>query len=153
VDTKNTQSCPFCRIASHEQPAEVLQEDEDALALMDLYPATPGHVLVIPKQHIENIYELPPELGAHLMVMAIGIARAIRQGLSPAGLNLIQSNETAGGQTIPHFHLHIVPRYKDDLVALSFGHGNAPAPTGDLRRMASLIRKTLDARAASERKP
>jgi histidine triad (HIT) family protein len=145
VDTKNTQSCPFCRIARHELPAEVIEEDEQALALMDLYPATVGHVLVIPKRHIENIYELPPELGAHLMAMAVEIARAIKQTLAPDGLNLIQANESTAGQTIPHFHLHIVPRYKDDLVALSFGHGDVAATKSALQVTASMVRSALKA--------
>ena len=145
MDTKNTQSCPFCRIARHEQPAEILQEDEDALALMDLYPATVGHVLVIPKRHIENIYELPPELGAHLMAMAVEIARAIKQTLAPDGLNLIQANESAAGQTIPHFHLHIVPRYRSDLVVVRFGHGDVAATKSALQVTASMVRSALKA--------
>jgi len=144
MEAKSSESCPFCRIARHEQTAEVLREDDEVMALLDLYPATAGHVLVIPKQHIEDIYSLPADLGAKLMVAALGIAGAIRRQLSPDGLNLVQANGPAGGQTIPHFHLHVLPRYENDLVRLQFGHGDTPAPEADLRRIASLIRSALD---------
>jgi histidine triad (HIT) family protein len=146
VDTKYNQSCPFCQIARHELSAEVIQEDEEALALMDLYPATVGHVLVIPKRHIENIYVLPSDLGAHLMAVAVEIARAVKQSLAPNGLTLVQSNEFAGGQTIPHFHLHIVPRYRNDLVVVRFGHGDVAATKGALQATACRVRSALRAR-------
>jgi histidine triad (HIT) family protein len=110
---------------------------------MDLFPATPGHVLVFPKQHIEDIFSLPEDLASRIMVTATRIAKVIKQRLSPAGLNLIQSNDLAAGQTIPHFHLHIVPRYKDDQVVLRFGHGSAPARTEELERTALMIRSGL----------
>jgi len=143
MDAKNREYCPFCKMARHELPAVVIQEDRDLLAVMDLYPATHGHILVLPKKHIENIYNMPSDLGAHLMVMAISIANVIKQKLSPDGINLIQSNELAAGQTVPHFHLHIVPRYRSDLVNLKFGHGDVPAKTEELERTAFLIRSGL----------
>jgi len=135
--------CPFCKIAKRKLRAVVVYEDNDILAIMDLYPATPGHVLVLPKQHIENIYSLPADLAARIMVTATELAKAIKQQLSPDGLNLIQSNELAAGQTIPHFHLHIVPRYKGDSVALQFGHGTIPGDARELERIASIVRAAL----------
>ena len=135
-DEKN---CPFCRMVRHKLNAVVVHEGDKILAVMDLYPATPGHVLVLPKEHIENIYVMPAELGARIMATAIAVAKAIKQKFSPDGLNLIQSNELAAGQTIPHFHLHIVPRYNGDPVSLRFGHGNVPARINDLEKVASLI--------------
>ncbi len=111
---------------------------------MDLYPATPGHILVLPKQHIENIYTLPYDLGAHIMRVAINISQAVKRQLSPDGLNLIQANELAAGQTIPHFHLHIVPRYKNDAVVLRFGHGNRPAHQDELELLAGKIRSSME---------
>jgi len=139
-DEKN---CPFCRLVSHELNAVVVHEDDEILAIMDLYPATPGHILVLPKRHIENIYVMPADLGARIMATAIAAAKAIKQKFSPDGLNLIQSNELAAGQTIPHFHLHIVPRYNDDPVSLRFGHGAVPAEINDLEKAASLISSAL----------
>lgn len=140
---KDEKNCPFCKMVRHELVAVSIYEDDSILAIMDLYPATPGHVLVLPKQHIEDIYSMPADLAASIVVTATELAKAIKRQLSPDGLNLIQSNGVAGGQTIPHFHLHIVPRYKDDPVLLRFGHGDMPANAEELERIASLIRPRL----------
>jgi histidine triad (HIT) family protein len=137
-------NCPFCKMVKHELSPVVVQEDDEILAIMDLYPATPGHVLVLPKRHIEDIYAMPSDTGARIMTVVISIAKVIREQLRPSGLNLIQANETAAGQTISHFHLHIVPRYQDDSVTLRFGHGNTPEDIGDLERIASLLRSGLN---------
>lgn len=139
-DEKN---CPFCRMVRHELNAVVVYEDDEILAIMDLYPATPGHVLVLPKQHIEDIYSMREDLASRIMVAATKIAKVIKQQLSPDGLNLIQSNELAAGQTIRHFHLHIVPRYSGDSVLLKFGHGSAPAKVDELEKVAFLVKSAL----------
>ena len=83
------------------------------------------------------------DLGSRIMDTAIAVSKAIKQKLSPDGLNLIQSNELAAGQTIPHFHLHIVPRYNGDPVSLRFGHDSVPAKINDLEKEASLINSAL----------
>lgn len=136
--------CPFCKIIAHAAPAAIVCEDEETLAIMDLYPATTGHILVLPKRHIENIYAMPGELGARIMAVAVALARAIKRQLAPPGLNLIQANGANAGQTISHFHLHIVPRYSGDSVALRFGHSATPANLGELERLASLVRSALE---------
>ena len=138
--------CTFCRIVRHDLPAAVLYEDADVVALLDRYPATPGHMLVLPKAHIEDIFTLSSDLGSNIMRVAIALAHAMRRQLSPAGVNLIQANGVAAGQTIPHFHLHLVPRNPDDSVTLQFGHGGQPADSGDLERLAALIRSGLPLR-------
>jgi histidine triad (HIT) family protein len=135
--------CPFCRIGMHELEHVAVLEDEDVLAVMDRYPATPGHVLVLPKRHIETLYEMPEYLGARIMTTAVLVAKAIKEKLSPAGMNLIQSNEAAAGQTVSHFHLHIVPRYEGDRVLLQFGHGNRAERAPELERIASLLKLGL----------
>jgi len=140
---KNEKRCPFCEIVKHERQAVIVYEDDDILAIMDMFPATTGHVLVLPKQHVENIFSLREDLASRIMVTATRIAKAIKQELHPDGINLIQSNELAAGQTIPHFHLHIVPRYKDDQVVIRFGHGNVPTKTDELERIASPVRSGL----------
>ena len=94
---KDEKNCSFCKMVRHELYAVSVYEDDNILVIMDLYPATPGHVLVLPKQHIENIYSLPEDLASRIMVTASKIAKAIKQQLSPDGLNLIQSNELAAG--------------------------------------------------------
>jgi histidine triad (HIT) family protein len=130
-------------MVNHELNPVVVHEDKEILAIMDLYPATPGHILVLPKQHIEDIYAMSADMGARIMVTAIAVAKAIRQQLHPSGLNLIQANAVDAGQTIPHFHLHIVPRYQDDPVTLRFGHGSTPEAIRELERIASLLRSGL----------
>lgn len=135
--------CPFCRIVSGELPAIIVSENKDMMAIMDLFPATLGHVLVIPKQHFENIYSLPEEIGASIMTTALKVARALKNQLQPVGLNLIQANGIAAGQTIGHFHLHLVPRYEHDAVILEFGHGAVQADTADLQRLASKIKSGM----------
>jgi histidine triad (HIT) family protein len=132
--------CPFCKMGKHELDYVAVLEDKDILVVMDLYPATPGHVLVLPKRHIETLYEMPPDLGGHVMTTAIVVAKAIKERLSPDGLNLIQSNEVAAGQTVPHFHLHIVPRYQGDPILVQFGHGDIPDRVAELERIASLVK-------------
>jgi histidine triad (HIT) family protein len=146
MNAATREGCAFCKIGRHELPTVVVEEDEDVLAIMDLYPASTGHILVMPKLHIEDIYSMPPDLGARIMVMALAVARAIKETLSPIGLNLLQSNGVEAGQTIPHFHLHIVPRYLHDSVFLRFGHGNVPAQIDELERTASLIRSALESK-------
>jgi histidine triad (HIT) family protein len=136
-------NCLFCKIVGRELDHVPVLEDAQVLAIMDLYPATPGHVLVLPKNHIETLYEMPVDVGAQLMTKAIMVAKAIKEKLSPVGLNLIQSNGVAAGQVIPHFHLHLVPRYKGDPVSLRFGHGNAPGNVAELNRIASLVKSGL----------
>lgn len=79
-------SCPFCEMVNHELNPVVVHEDKEILAIMDLYPATPGHILVLPKQHIEDIYAMSADMGARIMVTAIAVAKAIRQQLHPSGL-------------------------------------------------------------------
>jgi histidine triad (HIT) family protein len=136
-------NCLFCRIVRRELDHVPVLEDAQVLAIMDLYPATPGHVLVLPKQHIETLYEMPVDVGAQLMTTAIMVAKAIREKLSPVGLNLVQSNGVAAGQVIPHFHLHLVPRYNGDPVSLRFGHENRPERVGELERIASLLKSGI----------
>ena len=140
---KDEKNCPFCKMVKHELNAVIVYEDNDILIIMYLYPATPGHILVLPRQHIENIFSLREDLASRIMVAATKIAKVIKQQLSPDGLNLIQSNDLAAGQTIPHFHLHIVPRYNGDAVSLRFGHGAVPAKINDLEKVACLISSAL----------
>jgi histidine triad (HIT) family protein len=139
-NNKTPNSCPFCKINEDRSDSVVVLEDRDVLVIMDRYPATQGHVLIVPKKHIETIYEMPEDLGGRIMRIAVLMAKTIKENLSPDGLNLIQSNEIPAGQSIPHFHLHIVPRYKGDPVRLKFGHGDSAEDIDELRRVASLLK-------------
>jgi histidine triad (HIT) family protein len=137
------EDCPFCKMARHEMDHVSVLDDGEVLGIMDLYPATAGHVLVFPKKHIETLYQMRADLGARIITTAIMVAKVLKEKLSPDGLNLIQSNGIAAGQTVPHFHLHVVPRYKGDPVILQFGHGTTPGRTSELERIASLVKSGL----------
>ena len=111
--------CIFCAIGQGRAPAEIIFEDEETLAFMDINPASPGHALVIPKRHARNIYDLDEETAAAVMKATARVARAIKRALQPDGMNLVQSNEQAGGQDIFHFHMHIIPRWYGDGLRLA----------------------------------
>ena len=110
--------CIFCAIVAGDIPATKVYEDEDVLAFMDIAPINPGHTLIIPKQHYRNIYDIPAEVGGKIMQTAVSLAKAIRTALNTDGLNLVQSNEAAGFQTVFHFHLHLIPRWEGDPIRL-----------------------------------
>ena len=135
------ENCIFCRIVQRLIPAVVLSETDDLLAIMDLYPATRGHALVLPKEHIPDIYSMSEELAGRLFGQTTALAKALQRRLAPAGMNLVQANGAAAGQTISHFHLHLVPRYPGDGVFIQFGHGAVAASFADLEKIASLIRE------------
>ena len=106
--------CIFCRIACGEIPSKTLYEDEQFRVILDLGPATTGHALILPKDHAANLYELPEETAAAVMKLAKKMALKMRDKLHCDGLNLVQNNGETAGQTVPHFHLHLIPRYKGD---------------------------------------
>lgn len=106
--------CIFCRIANGEIPSATLYEDEAFRVILDLGPATRGHALILPKEHAANLYELPDDTAAATMRLAKKMAVTMREKLCCDGLNLIQNNGEAAGQTVSHFHLHLIPRYKGD---------------------------------------
>ena len=110
--------CIFCAIIEGKIPSSKVYEDEYVFAFMDIAPANPGHLLLIPKQHYRNIFDMPAEIGSKIMEAAIPLASAIREALNPDGLNLFQSNEAAGFQTVFHFHLHLIPRWEGDPLRL-----------------------------------
>ncbi len=106
--------CIFCAIVKGKIPAAKVYENEQVFAFMDIAPANPGHLVVIPKQHYRNIFDIPTEVASKIMEAVVPLATAIREVLNPDGLNLIQNNEAAGFQTVFHFHLHLIPRWEAD---------------------------------------
>ena len=117
------QNCIFCKIASGQIPSATLYEDEDFRVILDLGPAAKGHALVLPKEHAANLFELPDELAARAMVVAKKVAGKLYQGLGCAGFNLVQNNGEVAGQTVFHFHMHLIPRYLDDTVGIKWQPG------------------------------
>lgn len=106
--------CIFCKIANGTIPSKTLYEDEDFRVILDLGPATKGHALLIPKSHAADLLELPDETASKALVIARKMAAKIKDRLCCDGLNLVQNNGEVAGQTVMHFHLHIIPRYKND---------------------------------------
>ncbi|MCD7725218.1 MAG: HIT family protein [Clostridiales bacterium] len=107
-------NCIFCKIANGEIPSKTLYEDERFRVILDLGPATKGHALIIPKNHYPNLYELPEEDAGDVMKLAKKMMIKITDGLGCEGFNLVQNNGDLAGQTVFHFHLHMIPRYQAD---------------------------------------
>ena len=118
--------CIFCRIVAREIPAIMVYEDEHILAFMDIGQVNPGHVLVTVKRHAENIFGLDDAQAGAVFRVAATVARAIRAAFEPQGLSVYQANGKAAGQTVLHLHLHLVPRYEDDGMALTWPVKNPP---------------------------
>jgi histidine triad (HIT) family protein len=133
--------CVFCSIRNGQVPAVVVAEDERALAIMDINPINDGHVLVIPRVHAATLFEIAEEDLLAAIRLARRVATGIRKGLAPDGLNLIQNNGAAAFQSMPHFHLHLIPRWMDD--GKGFTWELIPGSPTRIRRMAATIRAAL----------
>ena len=108
------EDCIFCKIANGEIPSKTLYEDEDFRVILDLGPATKGHALMLPKNHFANLYELSDETAAKVLPLAKKVATQMTEKLGCDGFNLVQNNGETAGQTVFHFHLHMIPRYEND---------------------------------------
>ena len=108
------ENCIFCKIANGSIPSKTLYEDEEFRVILDLGPATKGHALILPKEHAANLYELPEETAGKTMKLAKKMAELLTDKLHADGLNLVQNNGEVAGQTVMHFHLHLIPRYEND---------------------------------------
>jgi len=107
-------NCIFCKLANGVFPTRTVYEDESFRVILDLGPATKGHALILPKSHAANLYELPDDVAAKVLPLAKKIATQMKEKLGCDGLNLVQNNGEAAGQTVMHFHLHLIPRYEGD---------------------------------------
>lgn len=115
--------CIFCKLANGDIPTATLYEDDDFRVILDAGPAAKGHALILPKEHYANLYELDDELAAKVMVLAKKMITKLTDILGCDGCNIVQNNGEAAGQTVFHFHLHMIPRYKDDEVGLGWKMG------------------------------
>lgn len=122
--------CIFCKIAAGEIPSATIYEDDEFRVILDLGPASKGHALILPKSHAANIYELPDELAAKAMVLAKKMATEMTDALQCDGFNIVQNNGELAGQTVFHFHMHLIPRYNGDNVKLGWMPGTL---TDDVR--------------------
>ncbi len=124
-------NCIFCKIISGEIPSKTLFENEDFKVIFDIAPASKGHVIILPKYHAANIFELPDDVTAKAFVMAKKVATVLMEVLECDGVNILQNNGEAAGQTVFHLHIHVIPRYKDDNVGIGWKQGEAQAEVLD----------------------
>lgn len=107
-------NCIFCKLAAGDIPTNTVYEDDTFRVIMDANPATKGHSLIIPKDHFANLYEMDEEVAAKAMKLAKKMAVHMKEKLNCDGFNLLQNNEETAGQTVFHFHMHLIPRYEGD---------------------------------------
>lgn len=115
------ENCIFCKIVQKDIPGKIIYEDNVCLAFLDLSQTTDGHTLVIPKKHYKNILEVDDEILAHLIVVTKKLANKIVKNLNANGVNILTNANEIAGQTVMHFHIHIIPRYnQDDKIEINF---------------------------------
>lgn len=117
------ENCIFCKIANGEIPSATLYEDDDFRIILDLGPASKGHALLLPKDHYENLYMLPDDLAAKALPVVKKIITRLTEVLGCDGYNIVQNNGETAGQTVFHFHMHLIPRYQGDQVGLGWKMG------------------------------
>lgn len=116
--------CIFCKIAAGEIPSKTIYEDEKYRVILDLGPATRGHALILPKNHYANLFELPEEDAKEVISLAKKMATVMKEKLGCDGFNLVQNNGESAGQTVFHFHMHLIPRYENDGQEIGWKPGN-----------------------------
>ena len=117
------ENCIFCKLAGGEIPTATLYEDEDFRVILDANPAAKGHALIIPKEHYANLYELDDELAGKVLVLAKKMITKLTDILGCDWYTIVQNNGEAAGQTVFHFHMHLIPRFKDDGVGVTWKMG------------------------------
>ena len=132
--------CVFCKIVRGELPAVKVHEDEHTLTFMDIQPASPGHALVIPKAHAPDLLEIAEADLCAATLAAQRLARAVRTALAPDGIRIVQTNGAAAGQTVFHYHIHIIPMQEGQRVG---AHGRERARIEELKALAARIREAL----------
>lgn len=121
-------NCIFCKIANGEIPSRTIEENDMFRVVLDVGPATKGHALILPKDHYRNLFDLPEETAAEAIKMAKKVVLKMKDKLGCDGVNIVQNNEEAAGQTVFHFHMHVIPRYKEDGQVIGWRPGQ---PTGE----------------------
>ena len=129
-------NCIFCKIANGEIPSTTLYEDEDFRVILDLGPASRGHALLLPKNHFANLFELDDETAQKAILVAKKMAGKMKAALGADGFNLVQNNGEAAGQTVFHFHMHLIPRYENDNAGILWEPGETtPEDMAEVKRL------------------
>ena len=116
-------NCIFCKIANGEIPSSTLYEDDMVRVILDISPATKGHALILPKEHYTNLYEISDEMASHAIKVAKKMAKKMQEELGGEGLNVLQNNGELAGQTVFHYHMHLIPRYQEDKINMKWENG------------------------------
>lgn len=114
------EDCIFCKISNKKIEVDPIYEDDDVIAIFDAYPANDGHILVMPKKHIENIYGMDEDISKKIFATVVKLAKKLEKELSLSGLNIVQNNGELAGQTVKHFHIHLIPRNENDEINISW---------------------------------
>lgn len=134
--------CIFCKILADEIPSAVVYEDELFRAILDVNPAARGHVIILPKNHAANVFELPDEEASQILIVAKRIAAAMMKTYHCDGINILQNNGEAAGQTVFHLHVHVIPRFEGDTDHINIGWRPGETPD-DLQAIADEIKANL----------
>lgn len=134
--------CIFCKIINGEIPSQTIYEDDEFKVILDAFPASKGHALVLPKQHYANIYALPTDVAGRLFALAQKVAKAMENLDGLVGLNVLQNNGTKAGQTVFHFHMHLIPRFEDDGITIKWN--NEKYADGEIEEVKSRILEYMD---------
>lgn len=116
-------NCIFCKIAVGDIPSATIYEDDDFRVILDIEPASKGHALILPKEHYADLYELPEELAAKILLVAKKVVTKMTEIVGCSGYNVLQNNGVSAGQTVFHYHMHLIPRYDEDDVTITWKHG------------------------------
>ncbi|MFU0827943.1 MAG: HIT domain-containing protein [Lachnoclostridium sp.] len=134
-------NCIFCKIVNNEISSVSLYEDDDFKVILDISPATKGHAVLIPKKHFPNLFEMDEETAKKVFVVVAKVAKAMKEELKCDGFNILQNNGEIAGQTVFHFHIHLIPRYKGDSVQLTWDH--VSYKDGEAAELAAKIRERI----------
>lgn len=132
--------CVFCRIVAGVEPASFVYQDDDVVAFLDLFPVIPGHTLVVPRRHADDLLTCPPDLAGRLFAASARVAAAVVAATGAEGFNVWNANGHAAGQTVFHLHLHVMPRFAADEFRLRHPVGRRQAPRSELEAVAARIR-------------
>ena len=140
------ESCVFCQVVEGTAPSSMVYEDEICLAFMDIQPVNPGHVLIVPKTHFQDLADLAAHIGSHLFQVAQRITLSLPQtGVKSEGVDLFLAHGEAAGQEIFHVHLHVIPRYEGDGFGFNFGSNYSKLPErSELDEIATQIRNQME---------
>ncbi len=135
------EDCIFCKIANGMIPSATIYENSDFKVILDVSPASKGHTLILPKEHFDNIFDMDADTAGKLFSLAAAVARALKQAINCDGMNIVQNNGEVAGQTVFHFHMHLIPRYEGDRVNVTWEPGQATAE--QLNELAAIVKREL----------